>query len=65
MKQRAVTHTTYLLNVAIEAEEVEDAGTVHLGGMEAAHHGDGAGCVGRVRGGGLGQRVGHHVWNVR
>lgn len=29
----------YLLDVSIEAEEVEDAGAVHLGRMKAADHG--------------------------
>lgn len=41
------THT-YLLNVSIEAEEIEDAGAVHLGWMEATHHGNGAGGMARV-----------------
>lgn len=61
------THTqSYLLNVSIKAEEVEDAGAVHLGWMEATHHGNGAGYVSRVRiGRRLGQRVGHHVGNVQ
>lgn len=59
------THThTYLLNVAIQTKEVEDAGAVHLGWVEAAHHGNRAGGVTRVWGGRLGQRVGHHVWDV-
>ena len=43
------THThPYLLNIPVEAEEVEDAGTVHLGWMEATHHGNRAGCMSRV-----------------
>lgn len=63
----AHTHTPpppYLLNIPVEAEEVEDAGAVHLGWMEATHHGNRAGCVARVWGWGLGQRVGNHVRNV-
>lgn len=39
---------THLLNVAIEAEEVEDAGAVHLGRMEATHHGNRAGGMARI-----------------
>lgn len=35
--------TTHLLYVAVKTEEVEDAAAVHLGGMEAAHHGNRAG----------------------
>lgn len=54
MKQQNLSlriHThTYLLNVAVEAEEVEDAGTIHLGWMEATHHGNRAGRVDRVGG---------------
>lgn len=33
-------HELHLLHVAVQTEEVEDAAAVHLGGMEAAHHGD-------------------------
>lgn len=55
---------TYLLNVAIKAEEVEDAGAVHLGWMEAAHHCYRAGGVAGVRRRYLRHRVGHHIWNV-
>ena len=52
-KTHTHTHThkhthPYLLNVPVEAEEVEDAGAVHLGWMEATHHGDRAGGVARV-----------------
>lgn len=57
------THT-YLLNVAVKAEEVKDAGAVHLRWMEATHHGNRTRGVARVWGGWLGQRVGHHVWNI-
>lgn len=39
---------TYLLNVSIEAEEVENAGAVHLGRVEATHHGNRAGDLARV-----------------
>lgn len=39
---------TYLLNVSIETEEVEDAGAVHLGWMKATDHGHGAGGVASV-----------------
>lgn len=38
----------YLLDVSIEAEEVEDAGAVHLGWMKATDHGHGAGGVASV-----------------
>lgn len=41
---------THLLNVSIQAEEVEDAGAVHLGWMKATDHGHGAGGVASVRG---------------
>lgn len=54
----------YLLNVSIEAEEVKDAGAVHLGWMKATDHGHGAGGVASVRGGRLRQRVRHHVGDV-
>ncbi len=53
----------YLLDVSVETEEVEDAGAVHLGGMQAAHHGNGAGGVAHV-GGGLGQRIRHHLRDI-
>lgn len=36
---------TNLLNVAVEAEEVEDSSAIHLGRMEAAHHGYRAGSM--------------------
>lgn len=55
---------SYLFYVTVETEEVEDAGAVHLGWMEAAHHGYGAGGVARVGRGRLGQRVGNHVWDI-
>lgn len=56
------TSAADLFDVAIETEKVEDAGAVHLGGVQAAHHGDRAGAV--VVGGTLGQGVGHHLWDV-
>ena len=52
-----------LFNVTIETEEIEDASAVHLCGMQPAHHGDRAGVVVDV-GRALGQRVGHHLWDV-
>lgn len=49
LKLHHTQHThTYLLNVAIQTKEVEDAGAVHLGWVEAAHHGNRAGGVTRV-----------------
>lgn len=54
---------TDLLNIPVQAEEVEDAGAVHLGGVQAAHHGDRARAV-VVVGGALGQGVSHHLWDV-
>ena len=54
---------TDLFDVPIQAEEVEDASAVHLGCMQAAHHGDGAGGRAHVRRG-LGQWVGHHFGHV-
>lgn len=56
---------TYLLNVAVEAEEVEDAGAVHLGWMEATYHGNRTGGMARVWRGWLRQWIRHHVWNVQ
>lgn len=53
----------YLLNVPVQTEEVEDAGAVHLGGMQAAHHGNRAGGVAHV-GGGLRQRIRHDLRHV-
>ena len=54
---------TDLFDVPIQAEEVEDARAVHLGSVQAAHHGDRAGGMAHVRRG-LGQRVGHHFGHV-
>lgn len=39
-RARDALHELHLLHVAVQTEEVEDAAAVHLGGMEAAHHGD-------------------------
>lgn len=50
-----VTRDTHLVHVAVKTDEIEDAAAVHLGGMEAAHHGNRAGgSVGQEGGGGGG-----------
>lgn len=53
---------TNLLHVAVQTEEVEDAAAVHLGWMEAAHHGDRAGAQ---NGGGGGLCGGEGLWEQR
>lgn len=47
-------HELHLLHVAVETEEIEDAAAVHLDGMQAAHHGNGAGSGMAQEGGGGG-----------
>lgn len=42
-RPRNALHELHLLHVAVETEEVEYATAVHLGGVEAAHHGNRAG----------------------
>lgn len=48
---RNALHELNLLNIAIEAKEVEDSSAIHLGWMEATNHGNRAGGMARIGGG--------------